>query len=154
MTLTFGQNAPSRLAALKSAAERFKADYLNKGLAGDCAIKAWHLVEHVFQERKSSLAFDKCKDFRNHVMDACPDLAHLKVICDAAKHGDAIRQTGEIADTREHQGDFDRNDFDPADFDTDCLQIVLTNGKEVSFDDALDSALRFWSQFFRDHGIE
>ena len=79
---------------------------------------------------------------------------HLKVICDAAKHGDALRQIGEVADAREHRGDFDRNDFDPADFDTDCLQIVLTNGKEVSFDDALDSALRFWSQFYEDHGIE
>ena len=154
MTLTFGLNAPSRLAALRDAVERFEADYLNKDLAGDCAIKAWHLAEHVFQERKSSLPFEKDEDFRSYVIEACPDLAHLRVICDAAKHGDVIKQTGEVADTREHRGGFDRNHFHPADFDTDCLQIVLTDGKEVSFDDALDSALRFWSQFFEDHGIE
>ena len=154
MTLTFDLDAPSRLAALKGAAERFRDDYLNKDLAGDCAIKAWHLCEHVFQVPGANLPFAKLGDFQNHVKGACPDLAHLKVICDAAKHGDALRQTGEVADAREHRGGFDRNDFDPADFDTDCLQIVLTNGKEVSFDDALDSALRFWSQFYEDHGIE
>lgn len=154
MTLTFGQNAPSRLAALKSAAKRFGDDYLNKDLAGDCAIKAWHLSDHVFQALGSNLPFANLADFRSHVKSACPDLAHLQVICDAAKHGDVLRQTGEIAGTGEHLGAFDRNDFDPRDFDTDRLQIVLKSGKEVSFDDALDSALQFWSQFFRDHGIE
>ena len=154
MTLTFGQDASSRLAVLKSAAERFGDDNLNKDLAGDCAIKAWHLSDHVFQALGSNLPFAHFEDFRSHVKVACPDLAHLQVICDAAKHGDVLRKTGEIAGTGEHLGAFDRNDFDPRDFDTDCLQIVLTNGKELSFDDALDSALQFWSQFFRDHGID
>ena len=154
MTLTFGQDAPSRLAALKNAAERFGGDYLNKDLAGDCAIKAWHLSDHVFQALGSTLPFAKVESFQSHVKAACPDLAHLQVICNADKHGDVLRHTGEIAGTGEHLGDFDRNDFNPRDFDTDCLKIVLTSGREVSFDKVLDSALQFWSQFFRDHGIE
>ena len=154
MTLTFGLDAPSRLAALESAVERFRADNLNKDLAGDCALKAWHLHEHLFHAADTNFPFAKLDDFRHHLKVACPDLAHLQVICNAAKHGEVLRRTGEIVDTYEHQGDFDRNDFSPADFDTDCLEIVLTDGKKVSFDDVLDRVLTFWWQFSRDHGFE
>ena len=154
MTLTFDLDARARLAALESAVERFRADYLNEDLAGDCALKAWHLCDHVFQALKASLPFAELKDFQNHVKDACPELAHLQVLCYAHKHGDFLRNTGEIEDTYDHLGDFDPNDFCPADFDTPRLEIVLTDGKRVSFNDVLDPAVAFWSQFFDDHEIE
>lgn len=157
MTLAFGLNAPARLAALKRAVERFRADSRNKDLAGDCACKTWHLCEHVLEVLKAGEAnfpFTKMEDWHDYMKGVCPELAHLQVICNAAKHGNTITRTGDIEDTHDRPGDFDPKDFCPVDWDTPRLEIELTNRKKVPLINVLDPAVAFWSQFFDDRGIK
>jgi hypothetical protein len=43
-----------------------------------------------------------------------------------------------------HRGDFS-NDFS-RDFDISCLLITTADGRELYFEDELETAVRFWSQ--------
>ena len=154
MTYSFGLNVFDYLRALQESVERFRLDYLNKVLAQDCACKAWHLQEHVFRVPQVERQFAKRDDFRRYVTDACPELALLRVICNAQKHTDFLESpTGEVVTARYHQGDFSE-EFSRYDFDTDRLEIKLTDERVDLLDDVLDRALAFWSQFFEDHVIE
>ena len=98
--------------------------------------------------------FAKPDDFKKYVTEACPELGLLRVICNAQKHTDFLESsTGEVLTARYHQGDFSE-EFSRCDFDTDRLEIKLTDGRVELFDDVIDRALAFWSQFFEDHVIE
>ena len=152
MSRSFGLDASSALDALRDAVERFRQDDLNKDLARDCAIKAWHLCEHVFDEHAGNLPFANLHDFAQHVRSACPELGHLQVICNASKHGEGLRKTGQVKEARHHSGAFSRG-FS-RDFDVSRLEIELTDGKTVDFDDVIDSAVAFWSQFFSRYGFK
>ena len=153
MSRSFGLDAPSALAALKDAVERLRDDDLNRDLARDCAIKAWHLCEHVFPELPLGVQFATVTDLQNHVKSSCPELGHLQVVCNASKHGELLRNTGEVEAARYHHGDFSRDDFSSDDFDTGGLVIELTDGQTALFNDAVGRALAYWSQFFEDHGL-
>ena len=152
MTRSFGLDAPSALEALKSTVDRFKNDDLNTDLARDCAIKAWHLCEHVFDALGSNLPFANLSDFQKYVRGACPQLAHLQIICNASKHGERLRNTGKIKEARVHGGAFSKA-FSRG-FDISRLEIELTGGKTVPFDDVVDRAVAFWSQFFAQNGLK
>ena len=152
MSRSFGLDADSALAALKDVVGRFKQNDLNEDLARDCTIKAWHLCEHVFDEHAESLPFTRLRDFQRHVRDACPELAHLQVICNASKHGDGrLRKTGRVKEARRHRGAFSR-DFS-RDFDVSRLEIELTDGTTVDFEDAMDSGVAYWLQFLSQYGL-
>ena len=152
MTYSFGLNVFDYLRALQESVERFRLDYLNGVLAQDCACKAWHLQEHVFRVPQVERQFVKLDNFQRYVTDACPELALLRVIYNAQKHTDFLKSTGEVLTARYHQGDFSE-EFSRYDFDTDRLEIKMTDGRTELFDDVLDRALAFWSQVFEDHVI-
>ena len=152
MSHSFGLDANSALEALEESVERFKKDDLNKDLARDCAIKAWHLCEHFFNTAAPKLPFADLRDLQIYVRGACPELAHLQVICNAAKHGEGLRNTGKVKEARYHGGAFSR-DFS-RDFDVSRLEIELTDGKTIPFDDVVNRALAFWSHFFSQYGLK
>ena len=153
MTRSFGLDAHSALQAFAAAVKRLKYDALNEDLARDCAIKAWHLGDHVFKVLSSSAQFKDLGALQNHVREACPELAYLQEICIESKHAE-LRKYEPRTDTAKFRGgDFSHLDFDPHDFDTDRLEINLTGGRTMLFSDAVDRALCFWSTFFDDNGI-
>ena len=153
MTRSFSLDAPSALQAFGAAVKRFKDDELNEDLARDCAVKAWHLGDHVFKALGSSAQFEDLRAFHNYITDTCPELAYLREICIESKHAELSRKKP-LTDTATYQGgDFSHLDFDPHDFDTDRLEIKLSGGRTILFSDVVDHALSFWSTFFDDNGI-
>ena len=154
MTRSFGLDAPSALQAFEAAVKRLKDDALNKDLARDCAIKAWHLGDHVFKALGSSAQFKDVSALQHHVRETCPSLAYLHEICIESKHAELSRNNPRTDTARYQAGGFSHLDFDPHDFDTDRLEIKLTGDQTVLFSDVVDRALSFWSTFFHDNGIK
>ena len=151
MTRSFGLDAPSALKALGTAVERFKGDDLNVDLARDCAGKAWHLCDHVFKALGSNSEFAGLRELQEHVREACPELAYLQDICIESKHAEIARYRPRIDEARVHVGAFSRGFSN--DFDTSRLEIVLSGGRKVLFNDVVDRAVEFWSTFLEAHGI-
>ena len=94
MTRSFGLDASSALEALKATVEKFEDDDLNEDLARDCAIKAWHLCDHVFIALGSNSKFPNLKDLKYHVIRNYPELSYLKDICNESKHAEITKYKG------------------------------------------------------------
>ena len=153
MTRSFGLTASSALQALRDAAGRFEQDPLNVDLARECAQKAWHLCDHFFHEAGPNSTFPDLGSLQDHVRQACPELGYLQDICIASKHAKITRYTPSIREARKLDGDFCREDFDQNDFNVPRLEITLIHGRQLLFDEVLERAVAFWTQFFRNHGI-
>lgn len=151
MTQSFGLNANSALEALKSAVKSLKDDDLNEDLARDCAIKAWHLCDHVFLALDSNSQFKSLSDLKNHAKDNCTELAYLQDICIASKHGSITRYPPQI-DKAIFQGGAFSNAFS-RDFDISRLEVKLPDGKTMWYIDVVDCAVTFWSEFFEDNDL-
>ena len=152
MTHSFGLDAPSALEAFKNAAEKFKDDELNEDLARDCACKAWHLCDHVYQALGSNSQFSSVRKLQEHVKDTCRELAYLQDICIESKHGKFTHHTPRIDGAKFQDGDFDPADFGH-DFDIPRLE-VLSEGQPILFNDIVVRAVEFWSKLFDDNGIK
>ena len=152
MTRSFGLDAPSALEAFKTTVEKFEDDNLNEDLARDCAIKAWHLCDHVFKALGSNSQFQDLEDLRDHVRRNCPDLSYLQDICNESKHAEITKYKARIKKAHLHRGAFSR-DFS-RDFNISRLEIELPSNQKVFFRDVVDRAVKFWSKFFGDNGIQ
>ena len=153
MTLSFGLTASSALQELRTRAGAFRRYVLNDALARDCAEKAWHLCDHFFHEAGSNSTFPDLGSLQDHVRQACPELGYLQDICIASKHAKITRYPPSITEARKLDGDFCREDFDKNDFNVPRLEITVADGPQLLFDDVLERAVAFWTQFFRNHGI-
>ena len=153
MNRSFGHDTQSALQAFKSAVEQFKRDDLNRDLARDCAIKAWHLCDHAFKFDRVNSRFRKLGDVQAHAKRVCPELGYLQDICTESKHGEITRYEPQIDEARYHQGDFSRDDFDHDDFDASRLEVDVL-GRAFAFRDVLERAVVYWSKFFEEYGIK
>ena len=153
MSLSFGLTASSALQELRDAVSTFRQDELNETLARECALKAWHLCDHFFDECGTKSSFANLKSLKRHVKQACPELGYLQAICNASKHGRNTKPSQGVTDTNKLDGDFCREDFDPHDFNVPRLEITLSDGQKLLFDDVLYCAMSFWVRFFRNHGL-
>ena len=151
MTRSFGLDAPSAFKALRITVTRFNHDDLNEDLARDCACKAWHLCDHVFNVAGFNSRFKKLKDFQDYVKDSCIELAYLQDICNESKHAVITKYPPGIKATRRHKGGFSRG-FSIG-FNISCLEIELLDGHTVSFNKVIGSAVDYWSKFFEENGI-
>ena len=154
MTRSFGLDATSVLAALQTSVEKFGDDDLNEGLAGDCAIKAWHLCDHRWQALGPKSPFPSFRKIQDHAKRSCPELADLQDICTESRHAVITRYVPRIMAAGHHGGDFCRNDCNSEDFDASRLEIELLNGRTISFHDAVSRVVDFLSNFFKLHGIK
>ena len=152
MTRSFGLDAPSALEAFKNAVEKFEDDNLNEDLARDCAIKAWHLCDHVFKVIGSNSQFPNLKDLKDHVIRNCQELSYLQDICNESKHAEITKYKARIKKAHLHRGAFSRG-FS-GDFNISRLEIELPSDQKVFFRDVVDRAVKFWSKFFGDNGIK
>lgn len=153
MTRSFDLNALSALEALKKTVDRLRIDFLDEDLARDCAIKAWHLCDHVFKELGSNSQFPDLRALQNHAKYCCSELAYLQVICNETKHANPSKYRGHIEKTNNHWGDFSPDDFDSRDFDTPRLEIKLIDGQTIPYIDVVDRAVGFWSNFFDEYKL-
>ena len=151
MSRSFGLDAETALQELREEFERFRKDSLDRKLARECAMKAWHLCDHVFSEHGTSLSFNELGDFQEHVRNACPELAHLQVVCIASKHGENLRRTGRVRRAYRRGGAFSQA-FSRG-FDISRLEIELTDDTTVDFEDAMEAAVAYWDGFFSRHGL-
>ena len=153
MNRSFGLDAPSALEAFKDAVEKFKDDDLNRDLARDCAIKAWHLCDHAFKALRSNPPFATVRELQDHVKRICPELCYLQEICNESKHGKISKNKPQIGEARYQDGDFSPVDFG-YDFDIPRLEVELPDGQTILFNDVVDRADKFWSKFFADNEIK
>ena len=149
MTRSFGLDAPSALEALKSAVEKFKDDDLNEDLARECALKAWHLCDHVFNEFGSNCQFSSLRGFQDHIKLKCPEFAYLQDICNETKHAKITKYQPHIDEARFHYGDFSRDDFSH-DFDISCLEIKHHDGRTFLFNNVVVTTVNFWFEILRE----
>ena len=152
MTHSFGLDAPSALEAFKNAVEKFKDNELNQDLARDCAIKAWHLCDHVSKTLGPNSPFARLRRLQAHAKGTCPGLAYLQNICIESKHGKFTHHTPRIDGAKFQDGDFDPADFGH-DFDIPRLEVLL-EGQPILFNDIVVRAVEFWSKLFDDNGIK
>ena len=152
MTLSFGLDVLSAFEDLERALDKLKHDDLNKDLARECACKAWHLSDHVFNELGAAAGFKDLLKFQEHIRSDCRELAYLQDICIASKHGKITRYSPRIIEACEHEGDFCPRDFS-RDFDISHLQLKLHDGETLFFIDVADRAVAFWSLFLAEHGF-
>ena len=153
MTRSFGLDASSALEALKTTVEKFEDDDLNEDLARDCAIKAWHLCDHVFIALGSNSQFPNLKDLKYHVIRNCPELSYLKDICNESKHAEITKYEARIKKAHLHRGGFKSKAFSRG-FNISRLEVMLSDGQPILFNDVVDRAVEFWSKFFGDNGIK
>ena len=151
MTRSFGLDAPEALRLLQSATERFRGDGLNKDLARECALKAWHLHEHAFKALGPNAPFANLREFRDHVISACPEVDYLRNICTDTKHTEVRKAT--IVAAR-YSGAFCGDDFSSADFDIARLEIKVDDNQTFMFKDLLERVVAYWSEFFDNMRIE
>lgn len=154
MSRSFGLDAPSALEDLRKSIERFKDDDLNRDLAREISIKAWHLCDHVYRALSSNSSFATVGELQSQVRNSCPELAYLQEICTESKHAEITKWTPQVDEARRHEGDFCREDFDHRDFDVSRLEVKLVSGSVIDFDDVINRAMDYWSQFFKDYEIK
>ena len=149
---TFGLNASQMLHELLGMYRQFREDPLNTKLARDCSSHVWHLFESIFHEFGSQLPFANLTELRTRVESDFAGIAYLHDICSATKHVNLSRPKANIKDTRLHRGGFSR-DFDRHDFDTSRLEIVLSDGQRIDFEDVLDQAIDYWTTFVKQYRL-
>ncbi len=131
--------------------KRFEDNDLNEDLARECACKAWHLCDQVFNVLGSNSPFPSLRNLQNHTKETCPELAYLQDICTESKHAEITRHPPRIKEARHHRGDFSREFSE--EFDVSRLEIELLDGRTHSFRDVVSRAVDFWYDFFKNHGI-
>ena len=151
MSRSFGLDAETALQELREEFDLFRKDSLDRKLARECATKAWHLCDHVFDGHGAILPFNGLDEFQEHVRNACPELAHLQVVCNASKHGDNLRRTGRVRRANRRGGAVSQA-FSRA-FDISRLEIELNDGTTIDFEDAMEAAVAYWVGFFSRHQL-
>lgn len=152
--LTFGRyNSTDVLHALKEKAAVFSKSPLNGELANQCAIDAWALCDWIFKEHGRKLGLQKLVDFQKDMKTQCPSLALFQDVANATKHRDVTRYVPKLKEAQSHDGAFDRDAFQADAFDVSALVLVVADGTEIWFDNALQEVIHHWEQFFADHKI-
>ena len=99
-------------------------------------------------------AIREARALPEHVRKVCPELAYLQDVCTESKHAEITRYPPRIDAARLHPGDFSSEDFCSEDFDTSRLEIVLREGRRLSFSAVIERAVEFWSDFMDAHGSD
>jgi len=127
----------------------FNANKLSSKCAINCAMTAWHLAEWIYVEY-NALAninqFQTIEMFKNNIKSQCPSLQIMQDITNGTKHF-FLRKQSTIKTTELHEGSFS-DDFS-RDFDISGLEIELTDGTKLYFEDEIEKVKIFWEGFFK-----
>ena len=127
----------------QSVVQQYLSDDLNVELAINCANKLWHMCDWYYKEYESSLNFNQLSDFQGICGKESPELKILRDVCNGSKHG-TIEKTHNpmIRRAKKHTGSFS-SAFSRA-FDVDVLEVELTDGSFVQFDQVVKSVYAYW----------
>lgn len=110
---------------------------------------SWHLVDWVYEEYSTvATSFPKRDDYKCHVKSQCVALSYMQDITNGTKHRTINQYAPVVKKAEEHQGAFS-NAFGKA-FDVSCLQLTLTDGTFVYFDEEVRKATDYWNTYFTD----
>lgn len=120
-------------------------DNLNEELAKSCACDLWHLCDWYFKENKETLNYNQLSDLQGDYGAQCSALRIMRDICNGSKHAGLDRTNNPvIRKTNRHHGVFQSNAFQNSAFDVSVLEVELTNGDKVYFDESVEDAFLFW----------
>jgi hypothetical protein len=143
------QNAVDLLRALNAAVDDYLTDPLSSRKAVICAMFSWHLVDWVHQEYPAVAAkFPKLTDYQLHLKSECKSLSYMQDITTGTKHRTITWYLPAVKKAEEHRGAFS-NAFSKA-FDVSCLQLTLTDGIFVYFDEEVTKVRDYWNTYFTD----
>jgi len=143
------QNAIDLLRALNVAIDDYLTDPLSSGKAVICAIFSWHLVDWVYQEYQAvATPFPKLINYQRYLKSQCKSLSYMQDITNGTKHRTIAMYVPVVKKTEEHHGAFS-NAFSKA-FDVSCLQLTLTDGTFVYFDEEVIKVRDYWNTYFTD----
>ena len=146
-SLNFGKDtAEDKYASFLIEFEEYVKDDLSTDKAQRVATSAWHLVDWIFENRKTIHQFNDLGLFRESLYPNCESLKIMHDIANATKHLNVTRQKGDIKDTREYSGTFDRT-FDFT-FDISHLEIEKNDGQRLSFITEITKVKKFWDEYF------
>lgn len=124
--------------------EQYLADELNEELAINCANKLWHLCDWYFKENENDLNLKQLSDFQGLCGSENCNLRIMRDICNGCKHASIGRTRNPmIRKTSKHCGSFS-SDFSRG-YDVSVLEIELTDGAKVYFDDIVKDVFNYWS---------
>jgi hypothetical protein len=158
-SLTFDMSSPGDfLEKLKCELEAVDEDLTSARHAINAALTAWHLPEWVWgrvvkkdYELRNSLGSDVARggfeDFRDFVLEECPEMKTMRDIATGSKH--LGTDGADVAETAQHNGAFS-DEFSRA-FDISRLEVTNTDGVTTYFDQVLEKVVRYWDGFFDDH---
>jgi hypothetical protein len=146
-SLNFGKDtAEDKYASFLIEFEEYVKDDLSTDKAQRVATSAWHLVDWIFENHKTIHQFNDLGLFRESLYPNCESLKIKHDIANATKHLNVTRQKGDIKDTREYSGTFDRT-FDFT-FDISHLEIEKNDGQRLSFITEITKVKKFWDEYF------
>lgn len=146
-SLNFGKDsAEDKYASFLQDYEEYIDDDLSIVKAQRAATSAWHLVDWVFENHRTTHHFIDLGHFRESLYPSCESLKIMHDIANAAKHLIVSRQKGDIKNTREHSGVFS-SDFSDA-FDISYLEIEKNDGTKLSFRREIKKVKEFWDLYF------
>ena len=144
-TRNFGLDSTTLLQELLETQSKLKSDPTNKSLARDCAIKSWHMCEHVFRQSHIQSEYTSLRGFQDHAKTDCPELAYMQDICNATKHVQITKYDPSIRST-ELSGGFCPLGFSRG-FDVRRLKIITGDNQKEDFLDAVDCVVQFWRSY-------
>jgi hypothetical protein len=126
----------------------YLSDPLSSGKAVICAMFSWHLVDWVHQEYPVvTVKFPKLTDYKLHLKSECKSLSYMQDITNGTKHRSITNYLPSIKKAKEHGGAFQLNAFSNA-FDVPCLQLTLTNGIILHFNEEVIKVRDYWNTYF------
>ena len=112
----------------------------------NCALTAWHLIDWIYHnDHELSKKYSELKEFQQELKSLCPSLQIMHDIANGSKHNSLKWHKPIIKETRLYKGSFS-NDFS-RDFDISSLDIELTDGTKIYFEDEIKNVVDFWTKY-------
>lgn len=144
MDYSFGINSFNKYwESTQDVVDRYLLDNLNEELAVNCANKLWHLCDWYYKQNEELLKLNQLSDFQAICGNENSNLRILRDICNGSKHG-TIEKTRNpmIRRALKHSGAYS-SAYSNA-YDVSVLEVELTDGSVVYFDDVVKSVYEYW----------
>ena len=132
------------------AAEDYLADPLNTDKAHTTAKEIHAIQDWVGQaDRLKPLGYAGRAELDEHIYNQLPSLKAIRDLSNASKHGGTLddRRKPWFQSAEFHGGSFSRG------FDISCLELHLSDGTVLWYEDIVSEAIAFWREFFADHNL-
>lgn len=129
--------------------EEFRKDTTSSRMALNCAMTAWHLTDWSYYEFNQTLSSDYSTlvSYQQAIKERCPSLQILHDITNGSKHYVLLRHKPIVKETNLHIGAYSA--AYSHDYDISTLEIEMGDGTKKYFDDEIQKAIEFWTQYLQ-----